>query len=233
MRDENGLFIGFASPRYTQVPDEIFDELLPDLTGAELKTLMYVVRRTFGFKKDSDHISLSQLVSGIKTRDGRILDRGTGLHKDSVIAATKSLTTKGILIRKHVTSETHGFSASQYSLRIASNPLSEFSAKVADREIRPPLPEQSDKQETVRQETYNTFRKPVDNSDKLKEKELLGQILLVCRDLHSYPYYKQLVRTAPHQNIYAALSQVREAQATGRIRTSPARMFTDLVRRIR
>lgn len=232
MRDENGLFIGFASPRYTQVPDEIFDELLPDLTGAELKTLMYVVRRTFGFKKDSDHISLSQLVSGIKTKDGRILDRGTGLHKDSVIAATRSLTKKGILIRKHVTSETHGFSASQYSLRIASNTLSEFSAKVADREIRPPLPEQSDKQETVRQETYDTFRKPVENSDKLKEKELLGEILLTCRDLDSLPYYKQVVQTVPRETIFSALSQVKEAKALGRIRKSPGAMFVDLLRRV-
>ncbi len=37
------------------------------------------MRRTFGFKKDSDHIALSQLLNGIATRDGRILDRGVGL----------------------------------------------------------------------------------------------------------------------------------------------------------
>jgi hypothetical protein len=233
MQDKEGKFMGFASPRYTQVPDEIFDELLPELSGAELKTLMYVVRRTFGFKKESDHISLSQLVNGITTKEGRILDRGTGLHKESVIKATKSLTDKGILVRTRVQSETHGFGASEYSLRMASIPLSVFPAKGVDRQIRPAIPAESDQQDTVRQETYRTFSKPVDNSNKLKEKELLGQILLVCRDLHSYPYYKQLVRTAPHQTIYAALSQVRDAQATGRIRTSPARMFTDLVQRVR
>jgi len=102
MKNEKGQFIGFSSPRYTQVPDELFDELLSELTGAELKVLMYVVRRTFGFKRDSDHISLSQMVNGIVKKDGVVLDKGTGLAKDSVARATKSLVEKGILVRKLV-----------------------------------------------------------------------------------------------------------------------------------
>jgi hypothetical protein len=44
-------FTGYASPNYTPVPDELFDEQLPDLSGAELKVLLYVIRRTFGFKR--------------------------------------------------------------------------------------------------------------------------------------------------------------------------------------
>jgi hypothetical protein len=43
-------FKGFLSPRYTQVPDELFDELMAYLSGAELKVLLYIIRRTFGFK---------------------------------------------------------------------------------------------------------------------------------------------------------------------------------------
>jgi hypothetical protein len=39
-------FQGFASPNYAQVPDALFDELLPDLSGAELKVLLYIIRRT-------------------------------------------------------------------------------------------------------------------------------------------------------------------------------------------
>ena len=62
-------FQGFRSPNYTQVPDELFDELMSELSGAELKVLLYIIRRTFGFKKDSDNISLSQICNGITTRD--------------------------------------------------------------------------------------------------------------------------------------------------------------------
>jgi hypothetical protein len=52
-------FKGYSSPNYTPVPDELFDEQLPDLSGAELKLLLYIIRRTFGFKKESDNISLN------------------------------------------------------------------------------------------------------------------------------------------------------------------------------
>jgi hypothetical protein len=64
-------FEGFTVPHYTQVPDELFDTLMPHLSGAELKVLLYIIRRTFGFKKQMDSISLSQMVSGIKTRGRR------------------------------------------------------------------------------------------------------------------------------------------------------------------
>src|SRR5438105_483252 len=82
-------FQGYVSPNYTMVPDELFDEQLPDLSGAELKVLMYIIRRTFGFKKDSDNISLSQLLTGIVTKAGHRLDRGTGLSKQSIVTALR------------------------------------------------------------------------------------------------------------------------------------------------
>ena len=41
-------FEGFSSPNYTQVPDELFDILMPSLTDAELRVLLYIIRRTFG-----------------------------------------------------------------------------------------------------------------------------------------------------------------------------------------
>ena len=65
-------FPGVTSPNNTPVPDEFLDELLPVLSGAELKVLLYVSRRTFGFKRDSDNISLSQMLNGLRTRDGRL-----------------------------------------------------------------------------------------------------------------------------------------------------------------
>src|SRR5215207_9360313 len=68
--DETAPFDGFTRPNYTIVPDELFDRLLHQLSGAELKVLLYIIRRTFGFKKDSDRISLKQMAEGIRTRDG-------------------------------------------------------------------------------------------------------------------------------------------------------------------
>ncbi len=38
-------------PTTTPVPDEIFDEWLAVLGHAELRVLLYIVRRTFGFDK--------------------------------------------------------------------------------------------------------------------------------------------------------------------------------------
>ncbi len=43
-------FGGFDAPHYTQTPDVLFDELLPYLSEAELKVLLYIIRRTFGFR---------------------------------------------------------------------------------------------------------------------------------------------------------------------------------------
>jgi|SRR5665811_861251 len=91
-------FDGFANPNYTQVPDELFDLLMPVLSDAELRVLLYIVRRTFGFKRDSDTISLSQMVSGITTKEGQVLDTGTGLSKSTVARGLKGLRDQGVIV---------------------------------------------------------------------------------------------------------------------------------------
>src|SRR4029078_3357277 len=101
-------FQGFRFPNTTPVPDELFDELLADLSGAELKVLLYICRRTFGFKKESDTISISQMTDGIQKKDGNQLDRGAGVSKDSVARAVKSLEEKGVIWRTRCRSEAKG-----------------------------------------------------------------------------------------------------------------------------
>ena len=86
-------------PNSTQIPDVILDHWMAHLSGAEFKIVMYVSRRTFGFGKDSDTISLNQLARGIRTRTGVQLDFGTGLSRSSVKAACASLVSRGILIK--------------------------------------------------------------------------------------------------------------------------------------
>ena len=117
-------FDGFEGPNGTIVPDALFDILMPELTEAELKVLLYVVRRTFGFKKDSDSISASQMINGIKTRDGRVLDKGTGLSKGSVWRGIAGLIEKGVLIKHTATTQAGDSEVNVYSLRFREGVVS-------------------------------------------------------------------------------------------------------------
>src|SRR6476661_340025 len=121
-------FRGFSGPNYTPVPDELFDDLMVDLSGAELRVLLYIIRRTFGFKRDADAISLSQMVSGITTRDGRVLDHGTGLSKATVARGLKGLRDKGIILAERHSSPERGHEATSYRLKFRSDTLTSTSS---------------------------------------------------------------------------------------------------------
>jgi hypothetical protein len=158
MPDSNA-FPGFRLPTTTQVPDEVFDVLMPTLSGAELKVLLYICRRTFGFRKESDDIALSQLTSGITTRDGRVLDSGTGLARHSVINALKSLEEQGVIIATRHSSAERGHEATTYELRFLAG-VTPWCKKVTSPSAIPELalvsklhPQQTVLQQTVEQET--------------------------------------------------------------------------------
>ena len=80
--------------------------------------VLYIIRRTFGFKKTEDQISLKQLQFGItKRQDGEQLDRGTGMAKSSILVALKSLEKRGLIkVRKTMTKDGDN-SINAYSLR--------------------------------------------------------------------------------------------------------------------
>jgi len=84
---ENNILI----PNSTQIPNFLLDFLFPRIPEAEMKCLLYICRRTYGFHKDEDRISYSQFINGLKTRDGKILDKGTGLARGTVAAGLRSL----------------------------------------------------------------------------------------------------------------------------------------------
>jgi len=130
---EHTTFQGFKGPNYTIVPDELFDQLMVDLSGAELKVLLYIVRRTFGFKRDSDNISLSQMLNGIQTRDGRVLDRGVGLSKKTLLQALNSLEERNIILTQRRQSPERGNEPTAYRLNVL--------APIAVEENTPPLGE--------------------------------------------------------------------------------------------
>lgn len=171
-------FPGFSKPNYTQVPDELFDRLMPFLSDAELRVLLYLIRRTFGFKKEADAISLKQMVEGIQTADGRILDHGTGLSKATVARGLAGLRKKGIIKAERNRSRERGDEATTYSLRFRDDPVppclsSETGGGVSS--LRQGVSQQRDTQHTVRQETEKSSNFESSRADILTKDEVIGR----------------------------------------------------------
>lgn len=113
-------FAGYAIPNTTQIPDEFIDKQMAFLSGAEVKVMLYVFRRTLGFKRHADNISLNQLLSGIVKRDGTRLDYGTGLSKSTLLGAIKSLVEKKLIIVEQRQSTERGNEPTTYRLNFAT-----------------------------------------------------------------------------------------------------------------
>lgn len=145
-------FEGFRAPQYTPVPDELFDILLPELSESELKVLLYIIRRTFGFKKDSDNISLRQMTDGIVTRDGKRLDYGAGISKTSVVRGVNGLIDKGVIVAIRNASKEKGDEPTTYRLRFLDDPVSTFETPPSPNLDSPRVPN-LDTQETASQQT--------------------------------------------------------------------------------
>src|SRR5207249_4831760 len=111
-----------------------------------------IIRRTFGWKKDSDNISLSQLTTGIRARDGSQRDHGTGLPKSTVALALKSLVAKRILLSHRNSSPERGHEPTTYQLRFKGDPLSNHRTRGSP-SVGQALVQPSDTQQTVLQET--------------------------------------------------------------------------------
>ncbi len=144
---------GFVSPNTTPVPDDVFDLIAPQLTEAELRVLLYVIRRTFGFKKNSDAISQAQMATGITTRDGRVLDHGTGMSKSAVWRGCKGLVEKGVLVVEARTSEQGDSDVNIYQLRFRHGVTLQESDGYSPRES--PVTLEKSTQETVNKRQLN------------------------------------------------------------------------------
>ncbi len=90
-------------PNFLQVPNAVIDELLPDLTGAELKCYLVVIRKTKGWNKESDNISINQFM------------KATGLSNSAVIKACESLVKYGLLVKEKGTRNTGVYAVNSYS----------------------------------------------------------------------------------------------------------------------
>lgn len=234
---------GYASPNYTPVPDELFDEQLPDLSGSELKVLLYIIRRTFGFKKDSDNISLNQLLNGITTKEGIVLDRGTGLTKKTLLEAIKSLVEKNLILTERRRSKEKGDEPTTYRLNIISESSENNHTPRGVKNTPgggventpPPSDKNSPTQETESQKTVdNTVNGVVKGGearsiqqlkdlDQPQEKTayIAQYVLDELGDQQSRRFYALVAAKIPEAVIREALSAIRVDDAE-----NPARLFT-------
>jgi hypothetical protein len=248
-KDDQKHFRGYSKPNYTPVPDELFDEQLPDLSGAELKVLLYIIRRTFGFKKESDNISLNQLLHGITTKEDVVLDRGTGLSKKTLLDTIRNLIEKNLIISERRRSKEKGDEPTTYRLNIVGetpeNTHTPRGVKSTPGGGVKTTPHPSDKnyttQETVIQETVNNtvngvvkgeIEKSVvqqlpDLGEPPEKTEYVAkQILKELGDEKSQRFYHLVAAKIPESVIRETLSEVRVDGAR-----DPARLFTYKIQR--
>ena len=75
---------------FTMIPNEVIDEHLKDLTGAEIKILLAITRKTIGWHKETDWICNQQMMDI------------TGLSKKTVIMTVKSLIDKKLIVQETI-----------------------------------------------------------------------------------------------------------------------------------
>lgn len=223
-------FKGFDSPNSTQVPDQLFDRLLSHLNGAELKVLLYIIRRTFGFKKNNDNISINQISRGITTKKGKVLDSGTGLSRSTIIRAIKALLEKNIIIANKRSNKAKGNLPTTYSLNI-KYPWSQNETRGVSPVTLGLVSKRNPQYNSI---TINSITNNVGKKISKKPYQieaLVLQMLDVLRDDHSKPFYRKIAEKCPPQMIFSALSEVKDNAHRGKIKKSKGAFFTDLIKR--
>ncbi|MCC6611831.1 MAG: replication protein [Anaerolineae bacterium] len=233
MSANNADFQGFSAPNTTPVPDQLFDELLTRLSGGELKVLLYIIRRTFGFKKAQDSISLNQMLHGIQRQDGSVLDSGVGLSKPTLLSALRSLEEQGIILRVRRSDDKRGDLPTAYSLRMADavptreEPQEEGGGqKTLPRGGKESLPPPGQK---TLPPTRNSLTKIHNNVDGDRRKNwtkpkahvdfLVSEIEKQTGDTHSRGSFARIADALPEHRLFELLSEMKQ---DGKVRNKGA-----------
>ncbi len=121
------------------------------LNGSEQKVLDYILRRTWGFNKPEDDISLSQIQKGLNERD-----KGIGISRPTIISVIKSLAKKGFI------EKTKGKKDNHYKLVTNFNCSSKEFLPFDSKKSLPTI-----KENTIKEEQYiSSFKKQLTESYK-------------------------------------------------------------------
>jgi hypothetical protein len=119
MPEDNNVQGRVYRPNTFQMPNVMIDQWLTELSGSEFKVAAYICRHTYGWNKESDGISLSQMMNGVRRRDGTYLDRGTGIKsKETLLTGLRSLEKQGRIRRDRRRSIERGDEPTVYRLVI-------------------------------------------------------------------------------------------------------------------
>ena len=118
-------FQGWDDPNFVPIPQLFFENHLATLKYGEMKVLLYLFRRTYGFRRDSDCVPISQFLDGKKDKNGKRVDRGVGLTKVSLLSALRGLVSKNMIFREQRYGNRGGNIASSYRLNLKKGDLGE------------------------------------------------------------------------------------------------------------
>jgi len=79
---DNYKFFRDPSEKFIQIPNEFFDELMPVLPASAFKIICFIYRKTRGWNKDIDRISITQIVAGTGIKSDRTVRNALKYLKD-------------------------------------------------------------------------------------------------------------------------------------------------------
>lgn len=164
-----------SAPNYTQTPNDLFDHWLPLLGEIELKVLLVIMRKTFGWHKKREKISLSQL------------EKLTGSCKTIILKAINELINKELIL-KEVIGE-NGMQVTYYELVIHDNSNNSYQCKVDTAPSVNPTPPPSVNPTPPSKETH-TYRKEKQEKENIKQQQ--QAVAVVSSNQESLALLKQL-----------------------------------------
>ena len=99
-------------PNHTQIPNIIIDQHMAELSHAQFKVLMAICRKTIGWHKQSDYISISQIVEL------------AGVSNKTVVGAIKQLENKGFIVTQKTNRSTTLITINYEVTSVVSTPTS-------------------------------------------------------------------------------------------------------------
>lgn len=141
------------APNYTQIPNILLDSLMMDLSHLELKILLFICRKTFGWHKIRDHISLSQFENTL---------HGSRSH---IKEALDSLQEKKLIIKTQTGSQSDGSLKNYYELVVSDPGAQSAPPPGAQNATTPSAPEAPTKETSTKEKKIVCPSPPVGAQD--------------------------------------------------------------------
>ena len=131
---------------FTAVPNEVIDTHMRELSGAEVKVLLVILRSTFGWHRETKALSLARIAELAGLSSGSCSD-----------APTASLAVKNLIVKHRQTTEKGGYGSTVYEPAFDASPYStDREGSSTDREA-PSRQAESYKEEIKQEERKETI----------------------------------------------------------------------------